>query len=79
MSQELMFALASANALRDALDRARAEDFAQQAGWARAEAQKLEHLAGSAARGGSEYPALSAGLAEFAVRIQEHLNARQAG
>ncbi|GAA0528411.1 hypothetical protein GCM10011581_31490 [Saccharopolyspora subtropica] len=78
MSQELMFALASANALRDALDRARVGDCTQQAGWVRAEAQKLQHLVAACSRS-EEYPALSAGLAEFAIRIQEILDARQDG
>jgi hypothetical protein len=77
MPQELVFALESADALRYALDRACVEDRAEHARWVLAEAQMLQYLA-QAAGGGSEYPALSAGLADYAARIQQHLDARDA-
>lgn len=60
--------------LRDLLDRQRVDDHAEQAEWARAEAQMLQHLAHAPAHHGDDYPALRAGLADYARGIQKRLD-----
>lgn len=73
MKPSLASALEISDELRDLLDRERGSEQAEQDERIRAEAHRLEHLTCAAAREGTAYPALAAGLADFAHNTRKRL------